>query len=161
MFGNLFKKKEEKIELYPPLEGQFVFIKDVEDPVFSQEMLGKGIAIEPTNNLLVAPADAKVEQVFDSKHALLLNIKGIEILIHIGLNTVKMQGSGFEAFVKNGEEVKKGQKLIQFSPDLIKEQGHPLTTVMVMCHSDKFSNVEILPQSDALDVSKPIMIVKE
>lgn len=161
MFGNLFKKKEQKIELYAPLEGSFVYIKDVADPVFSQEMLGKGMAIEPTNALLVAPADAKVEQVFDTKHAVVLNIKGVEVLIHIGLDTVKMQGAGFEAFVKNGEDVKKGQKLISFSPELIKEQGHPLTTVMVICNHDQFSSVDIQPYEEALDLSKVVVTVKE
>lgn len=161
MFTNLFKKKEKKIELYAPLEGKFVHIKDVEDPVFAQEMLGKGMAIEPTNNVLVAPADAKIEQVFDTKHAVVLNVQGVEVLIHVGLDTVKMQGEGFEAFVKDGEEVKKGQKLIAFNPELIKQHQHPLTTVIVVCNHENYQDFQVYAKTENLNINDLILSVKE
>lgn len=123
-----------KVELSAYLSGKVIPIEEVPDQVFSQKVLGDGVAIEPTDSVLLAPADGKITMVSeDSFHACgILLAGGAEILLHIGLDTVDMNGSGFKALVKEGQQVKRGQKLISFDPEKIKAAGHPLTTMLVI-----------------------------
>ena len=116
------------------LTGKTVDITKVPDPTFAEKVLGDGIAIEPTSSVLVAPADATVSQTMDgSNHALGLTLpNGIELLLHIGLDTVGMNGDGFQIHVRTGQRVKAGDQLITFDPVKIKAAGHPLITMMVI-----------------------------
>ncbi|MGN1387063.1 MAG: PTS glucose transporter subunit IIA [Bacillus sp. (in: firmicutes)] len=135
-FKKLFGKKEQTPMngvLVAPATGKLVALEEVPDPVFSQKMMGDGLAFNPTEGEIVAPVDAEVIQVFPTKHAIGLKTKNnIEILIHIGLETVSMNGEGFEAFVKEGDQVKKGQKLITFDLDLIREKAKSTITPVVI-----------------------------
>ena len=125
------------------LTGKTVAIEDVPDQVFASKALGEGIAIDPTDNVLVAPADAAVSTTMpDSNHAVGLRLtNGVEILLHIGLDTVGMNGDGFKCLVKEGEKVKKGQGLIEFDPARIKAAKHPLVTMMVVTDDNGFENL--------------------
>ena len=116
------------------LSGLTVNIESVPDDTFAQKVLGDGIAIEPTDNILVSPVDAVVEQTMEgSNHAIgLVMANGLEVLLHIGLDTVDMKGDGFTIHVKEGDRVKAGQELITFDPEKIKAAGHHLTTIMVI-----------------------------
>ena len=116
------------------LSGKTVAIEEVPDQVFASKALGDGIAIDPTDNVLRAPADAKVSLTMpESNHAVgLLLTNGVEVLLHIGLDTVGMNGDGFKCFVKEGQTVKKGQTLIEFDVNKIKAAGHPLITMLVI-----------------------------
>ena len=116
------------------LTGKTVAIEQVPDPTFAEKVLGDGIAIEPTSSVLLAPADATVSQTMDgSNHALGLTLpNGIEILLHIGLDTVGMNGDGFKIHVRPGQRVKAGEQLITFDPVKIRAAGHPLITMMVV-----------------------------
>ncbi|MBR6901426.1 MAG: PTS glucose transporter subunit IIA, partial [Synergistaceae bacterium] len=122
------------------LTGKTVAIENVPDATFAQKVLGDGIAIEPVDNVLVAPVDSIVEQTMEgSNHAIGLTLaNGIEILLHIGLDTVEMKGEGFEIHVKEGDRVKAGQKLITFDPEKIRAAGHPLTTIMVITNDSGY-----------------------
>lgn len=136
MFKNLFKKnKEDKTpsqNYIQPLEGKLLNISEVPDPVFSQKMMGDGIAIDPSNGMLVAPADGQIMNVFPTKHALsMTDNNGKEILIHVGLDTVTLKGEGFTAFVKDGDKVKQGQKLMEIDFDAIKSKVPSIITPMV------------------------------
>lgn len=142
MFKNLFKKQV-LIDLHSPLDGEFKPINKVSDPVFSQEMLGRGVAVEPTNEVCTAPADCVVLQVFDTNHAIVLDVEGAEVLIHIGIDTVKMKGDGFTSLVKAGDTVKRGQALIHFSIEKIREAEHPLTTMMIVCNHADYSEFTV------------------
>ncbi|WP_337960821.1 PTS sugar transporter subunit IIA [Caloramator sp. mosi_1] len=105
---SFFKKKNNAIELNAHMVGNVVELANVPDEVFASKMLGDGLAIEPTEGVLYSPCDAEVVQVFPTKHAVGLKTKeGLEILLHIGIDTVQMQGEGFEAFVKEGDKVKR------------------------------------------------------
>ena len=123
-----------KVELSAFVSGKVLDITEVPDQVFSQKTLGDGVAMEPTDSVLLAPADGKITMVSeDSFHACgLLLDNGAEILLHIGLDTVDMNGDGFKALVKEGQRVKRGEKLIAFDPEKIKAAGHPLTTMLVV-----------------------------
>ena len=121
-------------ELKAPLSGHVIPMEQIPDQVFSQGVLGQGVGIEPTGNVVMAPADATVSTVIeDSKHACgLLLDNGVELLIHVGMDTVTMGGDGFQLHVKEGDRVHAGDKLISFDPEKIRAAGHPTTTAFVI-----------------------------
>ena len=123
-----------KVELSAYLSGKVIAIDQVPDQVFSQKVLGDGLAIEPTDSVLLAPADGEITVVNEgTNHACgILLDNGAEILLHIGLDTVGMNGDGFTPLVKEGDKVKRGDKLIAFDPEKIKAAGHPCVTVLVV-----------------------------
>lgn len=129
------------VELKAFLKGKVIPLKDVNDGVFSEGIMGEGVAIIPENEILYAPADGKVTVVMpDSCHACgLLMENGAELLLHIGIDTVDMQGDGFEYLIKEGDTVKAGDPLIRFSREKIKKAGHPDVTVCIItdCEEDK------------------------
>lgn len=129
------------VEMKAFLSGKTLAIDKVPDATFAEKVLGDGIAIEPSDNILLSPVDALVEQTMEgSNHAIGLTLaNGLEILLHIGLDTVEMKGDGFTIHVKQGERVKAGQKLITFDPEKIKAAGHPLTTIMVITNTANYS----------------------
>ena len=112
----------------------------VKDEVFSQKILGDGIAVVPAKGELYAPADGTIESVFDSKHAISMTTDaGVELLMHIGMDTVKLDGKGFVPQVKNGDTVKKGQLLMKFDIDAIKAAGFDTTTPIIVTNGDRFA----------------------
>ena len=117
-----------------PLSGRVIPMEEIPDQVFSQGILGEGVGIEPTGNVVVAPADATVCSVIeDSRHAVGLTLdNGAELLIHVGIDTVSMNGDGFQLHVKEGDRVHLGDKLITFDPEKIKAAGHPTTTAFLV-----------------------------
>ena len=123
---NIFKKKEEKkdLVLVSPVNGELLDIADVPDEVFAQKMMGDGFAIKSNDGLVVSPVDAEVQLVFETKHAIGLKTEsGLEMLIHFGVDTVKLKGEGFDVFVEAGDKVKAGDKLMQVNLDYIKENA--------------------------------------
>ena len=125
------------------MNGTAVKLEDVEDDVFSQKILGEGLAVEPSEGKLFAPCDGKIDGVFDTKHAVnMISDDGAEILMHIGIDTVKLEGKYFEAHVTDGQTVKKGDLLITFDMDKIREAGYKLTTPLMICNTDDYASVE-------------------
>jgi PTS system glucose-specific IIA component len=138
MFKNLFGKKESVLQITAPLNGKVVDITEVPDPVFSQKMMGEGVAIDPTEGLVVSPFDGEVVSIFPTKHAIGLKTKsGVELLIHIGLETVNLNGEGFESFVQAGDKVKRGDKLISFELDTIREKAASTITPIIITNTDE------------------------
>ena len=131
------------VELAAPVEGTVIPASDIKDEVFASGALGKGIGVIPTSGDVVAPADCTVELVYETKHALGLNVNGVEVLLHIGVNTVELQGKYFETFVENGQQVKKGQKLVHFDLDAMKQAGYDTTVAMLVSNADELKDVEI------------------
>ena len=135
--------------LMSPLNGKAVPLSDVPDEAFASGVLGKGIAIEPTEGKVVAPADATVTTLFPTKHAIgLITDKGTELLIHIGMDTVKLEGKGFTAHVKQGDHVKKGDLLIEFDIDAIKNEGLPIITPVLVTNANKYLDVVAAAEHD-------------
>ena len=122
-----------------PLDGKLIDITEVRDEVFSAGILGDGMAVIPEKGELYAPVDATVDTVFDSKHAIsLIGDNGAEILLHVGLDTVKLEGMHFEPQVKNGDRVKAGQLLMKFDIKEIKKAGYDIVTPIIITNSDKY-----------------------
>ena len=138
------------------LTGTVVPLADVKDEAFASGALGDGIAIEPTDGELVAPADGEISSTFETHHAVgMTTADGAELLMHIGIDTVKLGGKHFTYLVNEGDKVKKGQPLIRFELEAIKAEGYPVTTPLIVCNTDDYAAVEAkasgtVKQGDAL-----------
>ena len=138
------------------LNGTVVPLADVKDEAFASGALGDGIAIEPTDGELVAPADGEISSTFETHHAVgMTTADGAELLMHIGIDTVKLGGKHFTYLVNEGDKVKKGQPLIRFELEAIKAEGYPVTTPVIVCNTDDYAAVETkasgtVKQGDAL-----------
>ncbi|HFU4123637.1 TPA: PTS system trehalose-specific EIIBC component [Streptococcus suis] len=138
-----------KIELVSPLTGQAKELSQATDPVFSSGVMGTGLVIEPSHGLLTAPVDGTVSVLFPTKHAIgITTAQGLELLIHIGMDTVSLEGKGFKAHVKQGDNIKAGDKLISFDIPTIQEAGLVTETPIIVTNQADFS-VEILEQLPA------------
>ena len=138
-------------ELKSILDGKVIPIEEAPDDVFSQKIMGDGVAIEPANTVVTAPADCDVSVVMaDTGHACGLTLpNGVELLIHVGVDTVDMGGDGFKLLVNEGDHVKAGQKLIEFDPEKIKAAGHPCTTMLIMTAEGSAANIRMHSGMDA------------
>lgn len=139
--NHLFSTPE--LEIGAPVAGKVVALAEVNDPTFHDEILGKGIAVRPTANQVVAPCDAKVDLMFDTGHAVSLVADcGAEILIHVGLNTVQLKGNHFTVHAQSGDHVTAGQLLIEFDREAIAAEGYDVITPMIICNTDKYDKVK-------------------
>ncbi len=138
-------------ELKSILDGKVMPIEEAPDDVFSQKIMGDGVAIEPSNTVVTAPADCDVSVVMaDTGHACGLTLpNGVELLIHVGVDTVDMGGDGFKLLVNEGDHVKAGQPLIEFDPAKIKAAGHPCTTMLIVTSEGNASNITMHPGIEA------------
>ena len=131
----------EKEEIFCPLNGELKPLSEVNDPTFSGEILGKGVAVIPAEGKLYAPFDGEVSMVFETKHAIGLQKDDVEMLIHIGLETVSLEGKYFQAKVQAGDKIKKGDLLIEFDLDAIAKEGFDTITPVIVSNADDFANV--------------------
>ena len=143
--GSKNKQAAEPLTVYAPFGGNAIAMEEIPDPVFSEGILGKGCGLEPGEETVCAPFNGTVTQVIDTKHAVGVTSKdGVELLIHVGMDTVAMNGEGFNCLVKEGDTVKLGQKLMTFSMEAIKAAGHPVTTAVVVTNADDFADIQVL-----------------
>lgn len=134
--------KLEKEIVVSPIKGEVLNLSDIEDAAFSSGVLGQGVAIIPSDGKVVAPVDGVVTTLFPSLHAIgILSDEGVEVLIHIGLNTVQLEGRGFEACINQGDRITKGQMILKFDIDVIKEAGYSVVTPIVVTNSSQFLDV--------------------
>ena len=140
---NLFKKKSKSVEVLAPLTGTTLSIEEVPDPVFSEKMMGEGIAIKPTTDTVVAPFKGTVKMLMpNSGHAVgLLSEDGLEILIHVGMDTVELQGKYFKPHVKAGDRVKTGDMLLTFDKEAIEKEGYETVTPVIVSNSTNHTAV--------------------
>lgn len=151
----------ERVVLSSPLAGRVVPLNEVKDQVFSSGAMGKGIAIDPANGTLVAPADGTITTLFPTGHAIgLTTTDGVEILMHIGMDTVELEGKGFEIFVKQEDQVKKGDLLVKFDLSLIKEAGYSTVTPIVVTNTPNYLDVLDMNQEDVLQGEDFLAIIK-
>lgn len=150
-------------ELYVPMKGQVLDVGQSADEVFASKALGDGVAINPAGGMVCAPCDGTISLLFPTKHAVgITSETGVEVLIHIGINTVQLDGQGFEAFVAQGDKVKKGHKLIAADLDLIREKGMNPQTMMILPEGGNL-DVTVYPggQADSGDLAvKAVKTVK-
>ena len=167
-FFDFLKKKEDvqQVPVWPAIlgaecKGTVVPMENIPDEVFSQGILGQCIGIDPAEGKVFAPVDGEITQAPDSGHALgLMSTGGIEVLIHVGVDTVDMNGDGFTPRVKEGDKVKKGQLLLEMDLDKIAAAKHPAVVITVITNTDEFASVEgvasgtVEPGADLLKISK-------
>ncbi|MCW2097575.1 beta-glucoside-specific PTS transporter subunit IIABC [Lelliottia amnigena] len=133
-------EQADELHFIRPVEGQIIPLENVNDDVFSRKIMGDGVAIVPSQGVLRAPADGTVVNVFESGHALsLLTDAGVELIFHIGIDTIRLQGNGFHPLVKEGQHVKSGDTLIEFSLDTITAAGLDPVVVMIVTNGERFS----------------------
>lgn len=145
--------------IYAPIEGEVISLSEINDGVFSEGILGNGCGIKPSEGKVYAPFDAQVVQVANTKHAIgLLSKDGIELLVHVGMDTVKMNGSGFTPLVKTGDEVKCGQLIMNFSISEIEQGGYPTTAAVVITNTDDFKEVETLKKGQTPKLEQIIKV---
>lgn len=169
LYGNPDTKKEEPVIpkakelqsniLASPMIGKVVKLDDVPDEVFASGAMGAGIAIDPTDGIVVAPANAEVTLLFPTKHAIGLKTEdGLELLIHVGMDTVSLAGKGFKSFVEAGDTVQAGQKLLEFDVNTIKEAGLPVIAPIVITNSADFEDI-LTTQESRIDIGDYLLTV--
>jgi len=134
---------KEAIQIFAPMNGTLIPITEVADPIFSQEMLGKGVAIRPADDRVVSPIKGTVMQMFKTGHAVALTSDdGAEVLVHLGIDTVKLEGKHFTAFVKKGDQVNIGDLLVEWNIAAIEAAGFDTITPVAICNSGEFTGFE-------------------
>ncbi len=142
--SNSAKANGVELEVASCVKGEMINIEQVKDPVFSKKSMGEGVAFIPENEIITSPIEGTIEVAFPTGHAIgIKSNNGAEILIHVGINTVELNGEHFEMLVKQGDTVRKGQRLIKFDLEKIKEKGYDTTTMMIITNSSEFSSINI------------------
>lgn len=138
-----FTKKEEKI--LSPADGEIISLEDVPDPVFSEKMLGEGFAVIPENGVIYAPVSGTLTDVTDTLHAYCITTRdGLDVLVHVGINTVTLKGEGFSAEVKSGGEVKAGDVLCRLNLKFIKDRGCTAHTPVIITNPEVIKSMTVL-----------------
>ena len=154
-------KMEGGMTVYAPVTGKEVPLKEVNDPTFAEEILGKGVAIIPEEGLAVSPINGTVVNIFDTLHAIgLKSDDGVEVLIHIGLDTVKLGGKHFKAIAKSGDRVEVGAPLVEFDIDKIKEEGYDVITPVIISNSFEYGTVLSIDGCDIVAGDELIKVIK-
>lgn len=142
LLDSIFGKKEGKIQIFAPVEGKLVPLSEVSDPTFAEEILGQGAAVIPSGNQFFSPVDGTLTTVFPTGHAVALtSADGVEVLLHVGLDTVKLNGKHFTIHVEEGQQVKKGDLLLEADLEQIKAEGFDIVTPVVICNTEEFSEI--------------------
>lgn len=162
MLKNLFKKKEEDSDIIAPLTGKVIPLEQVPDQVFSQKMMGDGLAIEPLNKDVLSPIEGEVVDVFKTRHAISLRAEnGAEILIHMGLETVQLDGKGFDIMIENGQKVKKGDILATYDINTIAEEGYKTVTPIVLLNADDYQMTNVIDGQEVTAGSETLFTLEK
>lgn len=149
LFEKLGQKFSSKKSVYMPITGKVISLSEIKDGVFSEGILGKGVGIIPEEGIVYAPFDGEVILIADTKHAIgLKSTQGVELIIHVGMDTVEMKGKGFSQQVKVGDSIKCGQQIMTFSLEEIRKSGYATTTAVIVTNSDQFKTIEVLLEGD-------------
>lgn len=152
----MFKSKKE--EVLSPVAGSVVKIETVNDPVFSQKMMGDGFGVEPTNGAIHSPIEGTIDSIFPTKHAVTIkNSKDVSVLIHIGLDTVALNGEGFELHVKEGQKVKAGDLLVTADLDYLKANDKETVVIVAFPETEKEIQLDVTGE---VDVKAPVATIK-
>ena len=167
LFDFLKKNKEEKVQVFEgkilaPVSGRILPIEEVPDEVFAQKMVGDGVAIEPVaSGVMVAPAAGRLEKIFETNHAFsIVTPAGIEIFVHFGMDTVKLEGQGFERLVNEGDIVEAGTPLIKYDYEFLKDNASSIITPVIISNYEDYSDLgkkdgnAVAGETVVLDITK-------
>lgn len=153
-------KKEVQTDIFAPMTGKVIELSGVDDGVFSEGMLGGGVAIEPADGKVFAPFDGEVQMVYDTKHALgLISNSGVELLIHVGIDTVQLNGKYYDVKVENGQKIKKGDLLVNVDLDGVSKAGYRTVTPVIVTNSDDFSEINVITNDNG-NINTKIISIK-
>ncbi|WP_091689294.1 PTS sugar transporter subunit IIA [Anaerocolumna aminovalerica] len=156
----LFQNKPKEKVIFSPLNGQVIPLSNVKDPVFADGILGKGAAILPSEGRLVSPVNGTILNVFPTLHAIgIQSDDGLEILIHLGFDTVELEGKYFKSNISEGDKVSVGDLLIEFQVEEIKKAGYDITTPIVVTNSDQYETIEAIPEEN-IKAGEKLLIIK-
>ncbi len=147
-----FKKKEETVkELRAVVSGSVIPITEVADPVFSSKALGDGIAIRPDGQVITSPCNGEISMVAETGHAVGITVNnGAELLLHIGLDTVSLNGEGFKVMVRQGKKVKQGDVLLEFDKTLVEQKGFATDCILIVTNPDDFPDMKLVDGMNAV-----------
>lgn len=158
LFNKLLGKKE--IIIGSSMSGKCIPVNEVNDPTFKEELLGKGVAILPSDGRICAPLDGKITMIFPTGHAVtMVTQEGVELLIHFGMDTVELKGRYFTIKIKEGDSVKKGDLLIEADIVEIEREGYEITTPIVITNSNDFA--DIILHTGKVEVGDPVMEIRK
>lgn len=156
--NNVYENNPNYVDVYSPVKGKYIELIQVEDKTFSSGILGKGFAVEPEEYSIFSPISGKITMLFPTLHAIgITHENGLELLIHVGIDTVNLNGKYFKSYVSEGVKVKKGDLLLKFDGEKILELGYKLTTPVIITNSKEFY-VEII--NNMINVSNESLIIK-
>jgi sugar PTS system EIIA component len=156
-----FLKNKKDIQLIAPLSGKLVHLENVPDEVFSQKMVGDGVAIDPSSELILAPCDGTIGKVFKTNHAFsMLSKDGLEIFVHYGVDTVSLGGKGFNRFVEPGTEVKAGDKILSADLEFLKANAKSVITSIIISNMDMVKNINIGKETEVIAGQTPILNIE-
>lgn len=164
-FDKLFGGKKEavakEVKIYAPLSGEIVNIEDVPDVVFSEKIVGDGIAIRPTGDMIVAPVNGTIGKIFETNHAFSIESEdGVELFVHFGIDTVELKGEGFTHLAEENQEVKVGDPIIKFDLELLQSKAKSVLTPVVISNMDEVTNLQKLSGEVVAGESTVLVLTK-
>lgn len=164
-FDKLFGGKKEavakEVKIYAPLSGEIVNIEDVPDVVFSEKIVGDGIAIRPTGGTIVAPVNGTIGKIFETNHAFSIESEdGVELFVHFGIDTVELKGEGFTRLAEENQEVKVGDPIIKFDLELLQSKAKSVLTPVVISNMDEVTNLQKLSGEVVAGESTVLVLTK-
>lgn len=164
-FDKLFGGKKEavakEVKIYAPLSGEIVNIEDVPDVVFSEKIVGDGIAIRPTGDTIVAPVNGTIGKIFETNHAFSIESEdGVELFVHFGIDTVELKGEGFTRLAEENQEVKVGDLIIKFDLELLQSKAKSVLTPVVISNMDEVTNLQKLSGEVVAGESTVLVLTK-
>lgn len=155
----MFNFSENSFVLAAPVDGKAVNLSEVEDEVFSRRIVGDGAAIRPSGEVIVSPACGKVTIIFKTNHAFGIELEnGIEVLVHIGINTVELDGNGFERLIEEGTDVKQGDAIIKIDKKYIESRGYSLITSVIITNTDHIDHIDYINLGSDVKAGKDTII---
>lgn len=145
LFGGKKEDAAKEVKIYAPLSGEIVNIEDVPDVVFSEKIVGDGVAIRPTGDTIVAPVNGTIGKIFETNHAFSIESdEGVELFVHFGIDTVELKGEGFTRLAEEGQKVKVGEPVIKFDLELLEAKAKSVLTPVVISNMDDITNLQKL-----------------
>lgn len=157
---DIFKKKEKTVvTIYSPMNGKVIELKDVPDEAFAQKMVGDGCAIEPDKGVICSPVDGQLMNIFPTNHAIIFEtIDGLEMIVHFGIDTVKLEGKGFQKLREPGP-IKVGDEIVKYNLDEIKDNVPSTRSPIIINNMEKVEKIEVLSLGKIVKIGEPIMKV--
>lgn len=158
----MFRFLKKELKLIAPIDGKTIDLSNVPDPVFAQKMAGDGVAIDSTGHIVVAPCDGELTLIFKTNHAFAMSLdNGIELLVHIGIDTISLNGAGFERLIEAGQIIKAGTPIIKINRQIIEEKNLSLITLILITNPDSVKTIKPIINEEVTAGNNTIILYKK